>query len=254
MFIPKDQIEWKKVKYIKLPLETTDEDAQWLYELWLNEPLASWDVFSYWEVQRVLSMRKHLSEGDVLMDIGTEQGWCNLAYASMVGPENMILVEPTPEFWPNIRALWEKNFPGILPLRCFPGFFSDVSTAKGVLKSGVWPTESKGDLIDRNSYKYIHEHADQVEQIRIDDFVEISGVLPTALTIDVEGAELLVLQGARLFLKYNEVKVWISEHDDLAERDYGVKPGEVEIFMAELGYVREELATDHERHVYYHKP
>lgn len=255
MFIPKDKIEWKKVKYLKIPWQATDEEADWLYELWMNEPLASWDVFAIWEVERVLSMREHLKKGDVMFDIGTEQGWCDLVYAHIVGPENMVLVEPTPDFWPNIRALWEKNFSEVLPLRCFPGFFSNVSTAKGVLKGRQWPSQSDGDLIDRNSYKNLSDesHAKEVEQISIDDFVEISGVTPAALTIDVEGAELLVLSGARKTLKNNSLKVWVSEHDDLAESGYRVKPGEVATFMGALGYIREELALDHERHVYYHK-
>lgn len=256
MFIPKDKIEWKKVKYLKIPWQTTDEAAEWLYEIWMNEPLASWDVFSIWEVERVLSMRKHLKKGDVLFDIGTEQGWCDIVYGKIVGPENMVLVEPTPEFWPNIKAVWEKNFPDVMPLRCFPGFFSNVSTAKGVLKGQQWPSESDGDLIDRNSYKNLSDdsHTNVVEQISIDDFVEMSGITPDALTIDVEGAELLVLSGARNTLKNNSLKVWVSEHDDMADSGYRIKPGDLATFMKQMGYgKREVLAEDHERHVYYSK-
>lgn len=247
MFIPRESIIWKRVNYLRQG-ESKDYD----YSLLLNEPLASWDVWDYWERERIESMRKHLTKDDILFDIGTEQGWCNLVYAQIVGPENMVLVEPTPEFWPNIRTLWEQNYPGVTPRACFAGFFSDVTTVDDV--NNYWPAESVDDLIDKNAYRYIHSHADEIPQVRIDDYVKMSKVRPAALTIDVEGAELLVLQGAQLYLKYNDVKVWVSEHDDMAERDYDVKPGEVETFMARLGYEREVLALDHERHVYYFKP
>lgn len=257
MFIPKDKVQWKKVKYIKLPLETTDEAATWLYELWLNEPLASWDVFSYWEVERILSMRKHLVKGDVLMDIGTEQGWCNLVYAHMVGPENMVLIEPTPEFWPNIKALWEKNF-STSPLACFPGFMSDQTTDQSYFqvhqRSFPLP-QSKGSLIDRNSYKNLSDdsHTMEVSQMTLDDFVRYTKIVPQAITIDVEGAELLVLKGAEKTLTDQSIKVWVSEHGDLALENYNVKPDDVRNFMDSLGYRREFLAKDHETHVYYSK-
>lgn len=251
-FIPLDKIEWKKVRYLKIPLEATDDEAKWLYEFWLNEPLASWDVFSYWEKERIFSMREHLKKGDVLFDIGSEQGWCNLVYADMVGAENMVLIEPTPEFWPNIKALWCKNFPNSTPKACYSGFFGSLINDKRIDFRG-WPLDALSDsIIDRNSYRYLNEHKN-IPQITIDEFVKRSGIIPDALTMDTEGAELLILKGATKTLRENNVKVWVSEHDDLAKRNFGVDEDDIAEFMAGLGYEREVLATDHERHVYYAK-
>lgn len=248
MFIPLDQVQWKEVKYLR-----QGESFNYDYHLLLNEPLASWDVYDYWERERVESMRDHLKLGDVLFDVGTEQGWCNIVYAHIVGPANMVLIEPTPEFWPNIRAIWEKNFGTILPKGYYDGLISDQNTDMRPITNQPWPDSSKGDLIDRNSYKLIHEHGDVIPQMTIDHYVEFTGNVPDALTIDVEGAELLVLTGAVKTLKHNYVKVWVSEHDDLALRDYGIADDRVPKFMASLGYQGEILATDHERHAYYHK-
>lgn len=249
-FIPVEKIEWKKVKYLR-----QGESFNYDYELILNEPLASWDVWDYWERERIESMRTHLKKGDVLFDIGSEQGWCNLVYAQIVGAENVVLIEPTPEFWPNIKNLWEKNFPDVMPRGCYVGFFASVfSKQQNIPIHGQWPVESKGDLIDRNSYRYLNnpEHKN-IQKITVDEYVKLTGIVPDALTMDTEGAEYLILRGARKTLKNYNVKVWVSEHDDLAKRDFGVDVDDIAEFMAGLGYSREVLATDHERHVYYVK-
>ena len=78
-------------------------------------------------------------------------------------------------------------------------------------------------------------------------------IFPTALTIDVEGAELLVLWGAEKTLAENSLKVWVSIHEDLMERDFGRTTHEVHTFMEGLGYSGEHLATDHEEHYFYTK-
>lgn len=243
-FIPRDQVEWKTVRYLECP------DGSWEYELTLPRPLADWDVWSYWERERVHSMQQHLKPGMTLFDVGTEQGWCNLVYASMVGPENMVLIEPTKEFWPNIRATWEHNYDAP-PRACYDGLLSDKSTEDLSTFFGGWPIGSGGPLIDRNKYQYIHEHSDDVPEMRLDDLVEHSGVVPQALTIDVEGAELLVFKGAAETLRQHRPLVWCSVHPDLGERDYGVTPDQVHDFMASFGYTGTHLGTDHEQHWYY---
>lgn len=250
--IPRDQVEWKKVKYLKEPLTVSPEHAIWKYEFILPEPLASWDVFDYWEKERIASMEKNLKQGDVLFDIGTEQGWCNLAYAKMVGPENMVLIEPTQEFWPNIKETWKKNF-DVNPKACVPVLFSDKNTHNYDYRDFVdgWPRNADDDLIDRNKYQYIHENSEHIPEVTLDHYVKSSGVVPDALTMDVEGAELLILRGSEATLKKYKPKLFISIHPDLGERDYGIKKEDTIKFLEDLGYVGEYLATDHEEHWYF---
>jgi FkbM family methyltransferase len=195
-------------------------------------------------------MRDNLRQGMVLFDVGTEHGWCNLIYASYVGGENMVLIEPTPSFWPNIKATWEKNdLWG--PRGFYDGLLSDKTTDT---RTGFrdWPAASVGPLIDRNKYQYIHDNGAGIPEMRFDDLVLRMGVVPDAITIDVEGAELLVLRGAERTMRERHPLVWVSVHPDMLLRDYGTEAGELHAFMADLGYTGEHLATDHEEHWFFH--
>lgn len=250
-FIKPKNARWHLVKVLK-ECDDCPPDMSYKFQLFLPEPLASWDIFDYWEKERFLSMEKHLEYGDTLFDIGTEQGWCNLIYAQFVGPENMVLIEPTPEFWPNIKETWLKNFPRKLPKAFYDGLFSDKTTEIRKSLWTTWPQAAYGDLIDRNSYKYIHEHGDIVPQITIDEYVRCSKIVPTALTMDTEGSELVILRGATKILKAHHPKVWVSIHPDMSREWYNTTKDELLQFMEKLGYKAEHLATDHEEHWYFY--
>jgi FkbM family methyltransferase len=241
--IPLDAVEWKPVRFLEKPDETFE------YEFVLPAPLCDWDVFACWERERFHSMRDNLTYGDILFDVGTEQGWCNLLYADMVGPTNMVLIEPTKEFWPNIKATWERNY-HYPPMACYPGLISDITNSK-IRTFTPWPAAAQGDLIDRNKYEYLHAHNVEIPQLTIDDLVDRSGIIPNAVTIDVEGAELLVLRGAEDILQEHRPLVWASLHDDLLERDYNATIEDVHTFMESLGYTPTFLGKDHEQHWFY---
>lgn len=240
-FTPLAEVEWRKVGILKRP------DGTYEHEFWLPEPQASWGVYDAWERERFHSMRDNLARGDVLFDIGAEHGWCSLVYASYVGPENMVLVEPTAAFWPNIKATWERNYTE-RPRGFFDGFFSDKTTFVSSMVR-CWPDACANPLIDRGPYASLN--GSPAKRDRVDDFVRRSEINPTALTIDVEGAELLVLRGAENTLRTLRPKVWVSVHPEMLERDYGTKASDVLQFMNGLGYEAHHLADDHEIHVYF---
>lgn len=258
LFINEADIIWKKVRYLKKPWQATDEEAKWEMELILPEPLASWDVFSVWEAERYDSMKKHLKKGDILFDCGAEVGWLSVVYANIVGAENLVLFEPTPEFASNIRLTFKHNNLSD-PKAFYGGLLSDKTIMPenidfDIRHRGIWPeTAFTGKIIDKMKYRYIHENSHNTPQITIDDYVRQTGIIPNALTIDCEGCDLLILKGAKNTLREYPLKVWVSQHNDLALKNYGIKPGEIETFMEELGYRGDFLAEDHESHFYYCK-
>lgn len=106
--------EWREVSYLG------SVERGYKYKLVLPTPLANWDTFDYWEKDRIKSMEKHLTPNTQLWDIGAEHGWLSVVLGKIVGGDNMVLVEPTSEFWPNIKETWQHN--GLAtPKACFVG-------------------------------------------------------------------------------------------------------------------------------------
>lgn len=196
-----------------------------------------------WETERIGSMFDHIGTGDVVFDVGAEEGdmpglWAQ--WGCLVG-----MFEPNARVWPNIRAIWDGNdFPK--PLFAFPGFAADHDSPEFDYGINGWPECAYGPVIGDHGFCNLCERPD-IQRVKIDTFARIHRP-PDAITIDVEGAELRVLKGARRTLRENRPHVWVSIHPQFMDDAHGDKPEELHAFMAELGYEGRHLATDHEEH------
>lgn len=235
------------------------EQHTYKYSLKLPKFLHEWDVYDYWEKERLFSLEKHLSKGDTFYDVGAEHGWLPALIAKyIVGGDAMVLLEPTPEFWPNIKAIWEEN--GLAdPLFCMQALigenYSDDSLMACSTTNKIYPSCAYSDmLIPKLSYRYLHEksHVDTTPQCTIDYMVKVFGVKPPkAINVDVEGAEIHVMKGAKETLLKHRPLCWISVHPDLGIKNYNTTPEEFHAFMESCGYTKTHLATDHEEHWLY---
>jgi len=203
-----------------------------------------------WEKERFASMEKELRQGDVLFDIGAETGWQSAIYAQFVGAKNMVLIEPTAQNWPAIKATWEAN--GLEnPKSTAIGFLSDRDE-HGELFIGEhrgWIKEAYAEeLLTNTKFSHIDENGGTIGQATLDRFVEMSSICPNAITIDVEGFELAVLCGAKGILQFVRPLVWVSLHEGLTRPGVNPKNEDVINFMAKQGYDGIKLGVDHEAH------
>jgi FkbM family methyltransferase len=228
------------------------------YRVKMPEFLAKHDSFDNWEPERFASMEANLKQGDILFDVGAETGHMSAVYAGFVGAENLVLMESNPDNWQNIKATWdleglatprdavcaligEEDHP--IPNDQFNDQFG---------KMDGWPLCAQtGRIWTPRSYRYLWEHAHNTPQISLDYYVKISGIIPNAITIDVEGAEAKVLKGAWRALEVHRPLVWVSLHPDLMLEHYGNTTEDVHKFMGHCGYDGQYLATDHEVHFLY---
>lgn len=232
------------------------------WNMWVPDSIADWDAITGdpvarrgWEYCRFESFRKHLKWGDTFYDIGTEHGWISAIIArEFVGASNMVLFEPSPEFWVNIRKTWEHN--GLdAPAACWAGFVSD-GTDEGWDGSFGWPSfaDVSKPEVPGMAYRSLADPR-VIPSVTVDAFAATSTIWPNALNIDVEGAELLVLRGAKEELTSGEGtlrNVWVSVHPDLMD-NFGHTPEMLYEYMASLGWEREHLGVDHEEHERFHR-
>ncbi len=226
-----------------------NQNPEW--EFIFPDSIADWDAITGWERERLASMQAHLKPGMVLYDVGTEHGWLSAVYGSFAGHGNMVLVEPSPEMWVNIRKTWAANgFDD--PIASYASFCGATSTHLQAVST--WPAYGSnfGREPECEAMAYRTMTQSDIPVITIDDICEATQRLPDAITVDVEGFELEVMKGAERTLRQYRPLVWLSVHPDLMERDAGV-PDVQELFdfMTSCGYGREYLGTDHEQHHFF---
>lgn len=230
-----------------------NENPAWTFIL--PDSIADWDAPSHWERERLASMQAHLKPGMVLYDVGTEHGWLSAVYGAFTGHGNMVLIEPSPEMWINIRKTWEANGfdPPIACIEMFCGEKDSITfTGKGVVSPAneAWPkwTDDFETLDECPAMEYRYIGDTRTDTITIDSLVRVTKRPPDAITVDVEGFEIAVMRGAEKTLRKHRPLVWISVHEDLMERAGWPDVQELYDFMTSCGYGREFLGRDHEAH------
>ena len=211
-----------------------------------------------WEVERLDAMHQVIKPGDTVIDVGAEEGDMSALCAQWAGPTGrMILVEPNPKVWPNIRAIWNHNDDLAPVLKWFVGFAArttELHPPKDDVNeywngnSQFWPNCAYGPLIDDHGFRALYQQADATPRIRLDD-LEYGSV--DVITMDVEGSELEVLNGARYILIEQRPVVFVSVHPQFMADQWNQHPLTLHDYMDKLGYDKTFLASDHEVHWQY---
>lgn len=231
---------------------TVNQRPGWTF--WFPDQIAGWDAITGWEEERLTSMEQHLKPGMVLYDIGVEHGWLSAVYGTFTGHGGMVLVEPSPEMWVNIRKTWAaNNFDDPLAsFQMFAGARPDVNP--GGVPVAIWPPAADGyDTADETPampYRYLGDQT--VKTTTVDQIAKTIGHPPDAITVDVEGFELEVMFGAKNTLRRHRPLVWLSVHPDLMASNAAHNDvQELFDYMDGCGYTREYLGTDHEQHHFF---
>lgn len=205
-----------------------------------------WDItLGGWETARLNHMADTIKTGDRVLYIGAEEGdMCGLL--ASWGAE-LVLAEPNELVWPNIRAIWEAN-DLIDPLGCYTGFCGRQSSpgyASGWAQK--WPESAYGPLIGDHGFKELRDPGHR-PVVAVDDMCMRFDVI----SLDVEGSEWEVLQGAEQTLREHHPVVYLSLHPEFLHDQYGKYGAEVRRWLIDLGY--QETLLDypmHEVHLVY---
>jgi FkbM family methyltransferase len=207
----------------------------------------------WWEATRLAAMADCILPGDVVWDVGAEEGDFPALWASWGA--RVVMAEPNPKVWPNIKLVWEANDLRA-PLLCYVGFLGaehvDVTpdqAQRGLGPQTSWPLAASGEVIGDHGFCQLGERPD-LPTTTIDALVAWGVPAPTVITLDIEGSEHLALSGAIETLREHKPHVFVSIHPEFARHHYGLDDS-VEWhrgFFATLGYEETFLAIDHEHH------
>lgn len=162
----------------------------------------------------------------VLIDIGSEEG----DLTTLVGTWgcDVSFIDPSRAWRDQTLATFQAN--GLAMPVSFTGLADNYNFIEGT-------------PVDEARFVTVDEK--KVARITLDTFCEWFAIRPDAVTMDVEGSELRVLEGAEKLLGENVVW-WISIHGEVDP--HAVMPSKVHAFMRERGFEDQFLAYDHEWH------
>jgi FkbM family methyltransferase len=148
-----------------------------------------------------------LSPGDHVIDVGSNIGYWLLLAARRIGESGrMLAFEPVP----GPRAILQRNIrrSGLSNVDLSPWAIGRENGATEFYESQVpnWGSLVKHDALLQTRNR-------PVEIRKLDDVVrESAGFRPTMLRMDVEGAELMVLEGAQTVLEKYKPRLFIEFH------------------------------------------
>lgn len=167
---------------------------------------------AYWlglyEKEKMRHFARRVQPGQVVFDVGAHVGYYALLAATRVGPTGHVWAfEPVPENFAYLQQHIALNH--LSNLTCLQMAVADVSGTTLFRKGG---TRSTGSLSSDGELT--------VTTISLDDLVERSQApTPHIIKLDVEGAELAALAGARKLLLRAHPKIYVATHSVTLHRD-----------------------------------
>lgn len=208
------------------------------WSLLLPEHRADRPGWKFWEYERNAAMYAAIRPGDIIVDVGAEEGDLSALYSSWTRTAP-ILIEPSSRMWPWIRQTFEAN--NLEIGKEFVGFAGRDNIEGETQLTNVEATPDPG-------FAHINENDGTIPQIKLDDLVERCDVI----TMDVEGGEYDVLLGAKELIARCKPIIFISVHPEFLRERYNMTPDDLLVLMEHhYGYTGTYLSYDHEYHWMY---
>jgi FkbM family methyltransferase len=183
-------------------------------------------VTGEYESELVSAILREAHSGGTFYDVGANAGLMSLAGAKAVGPRGLVVAfEPHPETVRQLRSQLDAN--GIANAEVVEAAASDREGRAEFQDEGSSDVLSLASVADR-SFRTLSVRTTTLTKVALETRA------PDLVKIDVEGADMLVLRGAREMLERHHPVVIMELHtQDIAP--------EYETFMNDLGYAHYEL-------------
>lgn len=175
-------------------------------------------------------MRRVVSQGDVVLDIGANLGLHSVFLSSLIGAEGRLFV-----FEPNgaiLRTL-RRTVRGLGNASLHEYALSDRVGRAALFVPGDDTKASLADWTDRSIDGEVREA--ECEQRRLDDLVDEGTIaVPDFIKCDVEGAELLVFRGGRRVLDCTRAPILLFEVNRHTVQGFGLSAAAARDFLQSL--------------------
>lgn len=174
-----------------------------------------------YEPEQTRLFRERLRPGDTVLDVGAHVGYYTLLSSVLVGERGAVWAfEPNPQNAAFLRRHVELNRLGNVQVTR-----AAVAEREGTARFDFGTGSGTGHLAEGGAL--------EVRTVRLDDFCREHGLRPSAIKIDVEGAETEVLLGGEETIRRDMPAIFLSTHGAevhrrclawLRERGYALRP------------------------------
>ncbi len=193
------------------------------YDVKLPVPAESADFFSGYYFKYTPKV------GDVVFDVGAYCGEMTLSMAHKVGPTGRVIsFEPDPD---NFRWLQENvERAGLKNVTLIPrGLWNETTVLRFAVDANVGSHVSL-----THQFKATREI--EVPVVSFEEACRLAGAVPNFVKMDIEGAEVEAIQGAKEFIRAHDIRFAIASYH---QRDGGKTCAILEPLFRELGYQAE---------------
>lgn len=195
--------------------------------------------FGSYETDETRFLKSVFGNGDVFLDIGANLGWYSLVLGRNCPDSRIFAFEPIPS---TVEAL-ERNIrlnalQNVQPI-CM-GMFNKEDELNFLYApdvSGATSLKVTGQTRGRTEIQSV-----TCRTTTLDIFCAERDIVPTLLKIDVEGAELMVVQGGHEALQHTPII--LMELLRKWSREFGYHPNDVFALLAQYGYGAWVFSTD----------
>lgn len=162
-----------------------------------------------------------LRKGDFAVDVGANHGWFSLTMGQIVGDAGRVWAyEPTPPIYNDLLRNLTAN--ASLPIEPRPrGLSNKLEVAEIHLFRGLPHGHASQSSLDRSDYDSF-----SADLVTLDSELDDAPASPVLVKVDVEGAELSVVQGAAAQIQRSP-PIWIFEVNWDTSGAFGYQPYEI---------------------------
>lgn len=198
-------------------------------KLFLDEGDSLFLSLSSHETMQVALSKKEINKGDVVLDIGAHIGYYTIIFSELVGPKGKVYAfEPHPKNFQLLKKTVETN--NLTNVEIFQNIVSDKNKLVDFYISKLDSIGNRMFNSDEANQKI------EINSISIDEFLKNRNDKINFIKMDIQGAEVLAIDGMKETLKNNKNLKIIQEWWPDAIRKYNRTPDSHLNFLEELGF------------------